>query len=65
MNAAVAVFLALLAAGVAEAQTSSTSNTNTIGVNVVGLHCSDGGLLCSLFLRRWIPGRPSSAFMPG
>ena len=49
MKATAAVFLAVLAAGVAEAQTSNTSNTNTIKVDVVGLHNNDGEVYCALY----------------
>jgi uncharacterized protein (DUF2141 family) len=49
MKATAAVFLAVLAAGVAEAQTSNTSNTNTIKVDVVGLHNNNGEVYCALY----------------
>lgn len=49
MTATAAVFLAVLAAGVAEAQTSDTPNTNTIEVDVVGLHNNDGEVYCALY----------------
>jgi uncharacterized protein (DUF2141 family) len=48
-KATAAVVLALLAFGVAEAQTSNTSNTNTIRVDVVGLHSNDGEVHCALY----------------
>ena len=49
MKATAAVFLAVLATGVVEAQTSNTSNTNTIKVDVVGLHSNDGEVYCALY----------------
>jgi uncharacterized protein (DUF2141 family) len=49
MKASAAVFLATLAAGVVEAQTSNSSNTNTIKVDVVGLHSNDGEIYCALY----------------
>jgi uncharacterized protein (DUF2141 family) len=48
-KATAAVLLALLAAGFAEAQTSNTSNVNTIKVDVVGLHSNDGEVHCALY----------------
>ncbi|HEY6419813.1 MAG TPA: DUF2141 domain-containing protein [Candidatus Binataceae bacterium] len=49
MKVSAAVFLALLAAGVAEAQTSNTPDTNAIKVAVVGLHSNDGEVYCALY----------------
>ena len=46
-KAAAVVVLALLAAGIAEAQTSNASNT--IKVDVVGLHSNDGEVHCALY----------------
>ena len=47
-KASAVVMLALLGAGFAEAQTN-TSNTNTIKVDVVGLHSNDGEVYCALY----------------
>lgn len=47
MKAAPAVFFAILASGVAGAQTSNSSNT--IKVDVVGLHSNDGTVYCALY----------------
>jgi uncharacterized protein (DUF2141 family) len=49
MRVAAAVFLALLAVGVAEAQIGNVSNSGTIKVDVVGLHSNDGEVYCSLY----------------
>jgi len=47
MKAASAVLFAILATGVAGAQTSNSSNT--IKVNVVGMHSNDGKVYCALY----------------
>lgn len=49
MKATATLFLAaLLATGLAEAQTNS-SNSNAIRVTVVGLHSNDGEVYCALY----------------
>ena len=48
-KAAAVVGLALLGAGLAEAQTSSTSDANIVKVDVVGLHSNDGQVHCALY----------------
>jgi len=48
-KATAAVVLALLAAGVAAAQTSDTSNTSTIQVDIIGLRSNDGEVHCALY----------------
>ena len=49
MKATAAIFFALLAAGVAEAQTKDSSNSNAIRATVVGLHSNDGEVHCALY----------------
>ena len=48
-KATAVLVLALLAAGVAEAETNGTSNANAIKVDVVGLHSNDGEVHCALY----------------
>ena len=49
MKATAAIFLALLAIGVAEAQTNNTSDSNAIKVALVDLHSNDGEVRCALY----------------
>jgi uncharacterized protein (DUF2141 family) len=49
MKATAAMFLALLATGVAEAQTNNTSDSNAIKVALVDLHSNDGEVRCALY----------------
>ena len=49
MKTAAAIFLALLAIGVAEGQTNDTPNSNSIRIAVVGLHSNDGEVRCALY----------------
>ena len=49
MKSTGAVVLALLATGIAEAETGNALNANIIKVDVVGLHSNDGEVHCALY----------------